>query len=106
MSTCISCLKGKQSRLPFPVHENSSKELLHLVHTDLCGPMEEDSLGGNKYFLTFIDDFSRKTFIFLIKNKNEVRIKFEEFKAFAENQTGKKLRLYVRIMAWSIAIKN
>jgi len=55
---------------------------LELVHTDVCGPMNLSSVGGNKYFLTFIDDFSRKTWIYLLKSKDEVFHRFKIFKAF------------------------
>ena len=57
---------------------------LELVHTDVCGSMNISSIGGNNYFLTFIDDFSRKTLIYLLKSKDDVFHCFKIFKAFVE----------------------
>lgn len=91
---CVPCIEGKQPKLPFSKKSYSrSKELLGLVHTDVCGPMQVPSLGGMRYFVTFIDDFSRKTFIYFLKRKVQVFEKFKLFKALAENQTGKKLKV-------------
>lgn len=57
---CISCLQGKQSRIPFPTEGSRAREKLELIHSDVCGPMEVPSLGGARYFVTFIDDYTRK----------------------------------------------
>lgn len=71
-----------------------SKNILDLVHADLCGDMEEKSIGGTRYFLTFIDDFSRKVFIYFLKTKSEVWHKFIEFKVWAENQFQHKIKTF------------
>lgn len=93
--SCVPCVEGKQCRLPFPkTSQSRSDELLGLVHSDLCGPMPEQSFGGAKYFLTFIDDFSRKTFVYFLKSKVEVFEQFLLFKALVENQTGKKIKVF------------
>ena len=77
---CESCVLGKMHRLPYPKKsEHKSKTILELVHTDLCGPMQVDSVGGSRYLLTFIDDFSRYTVVYLLKRKNEVLDKFKDF---------------------------
>jgi len=55
------------------------------------------SLGGNKYFLTFIDDFSRKTWIYLLKSKDEVFHYFKIFKAFVERESDRQMKM-VRMM--------
>lgn len=65
---------------------------MELVHTDVNGPFPTGSLAGSKYFLTIIDDCSKKIFAYTIKSKSEVFEKFEEFKNFAENQTGKRIK--------------
>lgn len=62
---------------------------LQLIHTDLCGPMESSSLGGAKYYVTFIDDYSRKVYVYFMKNKSDTLEKFEEFKNLVENETEK-----------------
>lgn len=91
---CIACIEGKQTRLPFPKKSfNRATDILGLVHTDLCGPMPCSSMSGSKYFLTFIDDHSRKTFVYFLKQKGDVFEKFKEWKALVENQTNKKLKV-------------
>ena len=63
------------------------------MHTDICGPMQVPSLGGSIYFLTFIDDFSRKTWVYFLKYKFETFSKFKEFKAFVEKQSGLSIKV-------------
>jgi hypothetical protein len=89
---CKGCALGKSVKKPFPSSENRSKEILNLIHSDVCGPMPVKSLGGSLYYVTFIDDFSRKTWMYLLKSKDEVFDKFQEFKAEVENLTGKKIK--------------
>jgi hypothetical protein len=64
-----------------------------LIHSDVCGPMSVESVSGFKYFVLFIDDYSRKTWIYFLKAKDEVFDKFQEFRALVENQTGRKIRV-------------
>ena len=64
-NSCEICILEKQHRESFPVGGSyREREPLELVHTDICGPMQTPSLGGSIYFPTFIDDFSRKTWIY------------------------------------------
>lgn len=62
---CQACIEAKQTRAPFGTSASKSENLLELIHSDLCGPMENTSVGGAKYFITYIDDFSRKIFMFI-----------------------------------------
>lgn len=62
----------------------TSPNILDFVHSDLVGLMESKSIGGARYILTFIDDYSRKIFVYFIKEKSEVLNKFIEFKAMVE----------------------
>lgn len=92
---CVPCLKGKQMRKPFKKSKKASRarEILELVHSDVCGPMQTSSWGGKRYFLTFIDERSRKTFVYFLKGKDEVFEKLREFKELTETQTGRKLKI-------------
>lgn len=90
---CISCIKEKHHRASFPKEGKRATEMLELIHSNLCGPMETTSAGGSRYFLTLIDDFTRKVFIFFLKEKSEVAEIFEEFRAYVERQTKKKIRI-------------
>lgn len=83
---CIACVLGKQTRLKFNTSKSRTTRRLELVHSDLCGPMSEPSWGGAWYVLTFTDDFSRKSFVFLLRSKAEVVDKFKEFKQYVENE--------------------
>jgi len=71
-NVCISCIKNKQHRLPFKSSTKRTTQPLQLVHSDLCGPMQHKSFGGSRYFLTFIDDYTRKVFVYFLKSKDEV----------------------------------
>ena len=64
-----------------------------LIHSDICGPMSTRALGGGQYFVTFIDDHSRKTWIYSLKTKDEVFDRFIEFKALVENLIEKKIKV-------------
>lgn len=86
---CEGCIMGKQHRLPFPKQSSwRAKAPLELVHTDICGKMKTPSLNQFRYFLTFIDDFSRMTWVYFLKEKSETFLVFKRFKAFVENQSG------------------
>lgn len=75
--SCEICMKGKQPRLSFGSEvAPRAKHALGVVHSDVCGPFPEPSLGGNRYFVSFMDEFTRMTWVTLIKFKHEV---FTEF---------------------------
>jgi transposase InsO family protein len=76
----------------FPNSYNRAKGVLDIVHSDVCGPMSVASLSGYVYYVSFIDDYSCKTWIYLLKAKNEVFGKFKEFKALVENLTERKIK--------------
>ena len=79
--------------MKFPSGATRSKEILELIHSDVFGLVLVPSLRGYLYYVTFIDDFSRNTWLYLLKKKSKVFIKFKEFKALLENQTGKKIKV-------------
>jgi Reverse transcriptase (RNA-dependent DNA polymerase)/gag-polypeptide of LTR copia-type/Integrase core domain/GAG-pre-integrase domain/Domain of unknown function (DUF4219)/Zinc knuckle len=90
---CESCVFGKQSRSSFPKGQAKRAEnVLELVHADLCGPMQTESIGGSKYFLLFTDDFSRMSWIFFLHHKSETFQNFKKFKAVVEKQSGKNIK--------------
>ena len=83
---CDGYVEAKMSRKPNkPVGEIQSEYPGQLFHSDLCGPMSE-SIGGSKYFVTFIDDFSRWVKISFLREKKEAMVKFKEFEAEVWNQ--------------------
>ena len=92
---CEGCIFGKLHRDSFPVGKSRrAQHPLELVHSDICGPMENVSHGGNKYFLTFIDDYSRRTWVYFLKQKSECFNIFREFKIYVEKQCGRSLKMF------------
>ena len=69
-----------------------AKNVLEIIHSDVCGPFSEMARGGFYYFITFIDDLLRFGYLFLMKNKSESFEMFKEFKAQVENQTRKSIK--------------
>jgi hypothetical protein len=90
---CIGCSLGNNAKGSFPSSDNRSKGILDLVHTVLCGPMIVSSLHGYLYYVIFIDDHSRKTWIYLLKINDGVLYRFHEYKEQVENLIGKKIKV-------------
>ena len=92
-SFCEACVQGKMHRSPHKsLIKIKSKKKLQLVNTDVCGPMQNHSFGGSRYFITFIDDYSRCCKVYFLKRKSEAFEKFKEFKVAVENESGMKIR--------------
>eukprot|EP01018_Ginkgo_biloba_P014433 Gb_10172 [translate_table: standard] len=89
---CEACVAGKQHREKFEDNEWRAEVVLSLIHSDIYGPMKTPSLGGAKYFLTFTDDFSRKVWVYFLKNKSETLEKFKDFKKQVE-ESNKKIKV-------------
>ncbi|KAA3483055.1 Retrovirus-related Pol polyprotein from transposon TNT 1-94 [Gossypium australe] len=84
---------GKQTRQPFPLNKAwRASEKLQLVHTDVCGPMKTQSLNGSRYFILFINDYSRFCWVYFLKHISKVASVFWKFKAAAETKSGCKLK--------------
>ena len=81
---CEACVKGKQRRVKFSSGKHTTKEILEYVHSDLWGPAPVESQGRCVYFVTFIDDYSRKVWLYFLKSKDEVFGRFKEWKAMVE----------------------
>ncbi len=92
---CPHCAVSKAHRSPIPKERTSerAKGMLDRIHSDVCGPMDVPSLGGSRYFVTFIDEHSNWTTVYLMKQKSEVVDRFLEFEKYAERQTGRKIRI-------------
>ena len=89
---CESCVKGKLHRKPFGTSERQVKVPLELVHSDVCGPLSSESLGGAKYFVTFIDARTHYTWVYFLKSKDEVFSKFLEWKSLVERMSDYRLK--------------
>ncbi|CAH2104034.1 unnamed protein product [Euphydryas editha] len=91
--SCVVCCEGKQARLPFLNSSSKTNSVLELVHADLCGPMENKSLAKSRYYLLFVDDYSRMCFVYFLKTKDETFKFFKEFKELVENQKSTKIKI-------------
>lgn len=92
--TCESCELGKHHRHPFPKNlARRATQKLELIHSDICGPMSTSSLNGSLYFVLFIDDLSRMTWVYFLKSKSEVFSVFKSFKKLVETQSGETIKM-------------
>jgi hypothetical protein len=88
-SVCDACQKSKSHQLPYPISSNESSAPLQLIYSDVWGPAL-DSVGG-KYYVSFIDDFNKYTWIYLLKFKSEVFQVFREFQCLVERLFDRKI---------------
>eukprot|EP00253_Pinus_taeda_P025231 PITA_25231 len=90
---CDVCTLGKMHREEFRVRvEKKQRDILELVHADLCGPMQTKSLGGALYFLLFIDDCTKFSWIYFLSKKSHTFEYFKQFRNMFEKQTGKHIK--------------
>ncbi|KAB2598442.1 hypothetical protein D8674_001362 [Pyrus ussuriensis x Pyrus communis] len=91
-STCISCIQGKMSRIPFPVRTDRCTSPFQKVHTDIWGPSPVRSIEGYRYYVTFVDEYTRFVWIFPMSNKSDVFTIFVKFYKFVLNQFGATIK--------------
>ena len=91
---CEGCALGKQHRERFPHHKFRAHEPLALIHADICGPMQTLSHGKSKYFLLFVDDFSRMSWVYFLSEKSQAFGCFKKFKALVEKES----RYYLKVL--------
>jgi hypothetical protein len=87
------CALAKNAKDAFPRSESRSKGILDIIHSDVSGPMSIALVHGLSYYVMFIDDFSRKTWIFFMNTKDEIFGQFQYFRAQVENQIGNKIKV-------------
>ena len=94
VSPCAACLQGKQHSAPISsdAHATRATQPLELVHTDVVGPMNTPSVDGYRYYIGFVDDFSRKTWSLPMKAKSDALAVFKVFRASVEKLTGFTIR--------------
>lgn len=88
---CEGCLMGKQTRSPYTSCTSyRANKRLELIHGDLCGPISPPAPTGNRYFMLLVDDYSRVTWVFLMKTKYEAFQVFKNFRARVEIEIGRR----------------
>lgn len=90
--TCEKCIFGKMHRSSAYLRKEVSQECGELVHMDICGPLQETSLGGAKYFLLIKDDYSHYKYVYFLKEKSEVYKNVKAFIEIARNQFNVKVK--------------
>lgn len=88
---CETCLKAKSKRKPFPESDRKTESVLEIVHSDLCS-IRETAPDGSKYFITFLDDYSRFSEVRILKKKSESLSSFKKYLAKVERFHEKKLK--------------
>ena len=83
---CDVCELSKSHRTTFPLSLNKNPVPFMVVHSDVWGPSKVSTIGGARWFVTFIDDCSRMTWIFLMKSKDEVNSLFQRFHKMVTTQ--------------------
>ncbi|KAE8701188.1 Detected protein of confused Function [Hibiscus syriacus] len=86
------CVLGKQKRVKFGTTIHNTKGIVDYIHSDVWGPSKTSSLGENHYFVTFVEDFSRRVWVYSMKSKDEVFRIFLKWKNMTENHTGRKIK--------------
>ena len=92
---CEPCVLGKQKKVTFAKVGHPPKSgKLELIHSDVYGPTSVSSVGGSRYYVTFIDDCTRKVWVYFLKQKSEVFSVFKKWKAVVENETNLKIKCF------------
>jgi len=87
---CVECIKGKQTKAK-RLGAYRASDVLELIHTNICGSFPMPSWNGQQYFISFIDDYSRYAYLFLIHEKSQSLDVFKSFKVKVENQLNKRI---------------
>ena len=91
-SVCRHCQHGKQIKTSFKTKEHITSNPMEIIQVDICGPTRTKRLQGEYYFMLFIDDYTRMTWVTFLKEKSEAFEKFKIFKAKVENETNLKIK--------------
>jgi hypothetical protein len=89
---CKHCQQGKKTKTKFKSKEYSRTRPLEIVHTDLVGPTTTKGLKGEKYFMLLVDDYTRMTVVFFLRNKSESFENFKVYKEMVENEMDSKIK--------------
>ena len=91
---CMSCQFGKQTKLPFNKSDSFSSAPFDLVHSDVWGPAPFITEGGSRYFVIFVDDYSRFTWIYLLKHRSDLVSIFQTFHKMIQTQFSRTIKVF------------
>ncbi|GJW01836.1 retrovirus-related pol polyprotein from transposon TNT 1-94 [Tanacetum coccineum] len=92
LDLCEHCINGKTTRVKFRTTIHKTQGILDYVHSDVWGPSKTRYLGGRHYYVTFVDDFSRRVWVYTPKTKDKVLGVFIKWKKMMETQTCRKIK--------------
>lgn len=93
LHVCSSFQYAKNHRLPFNNSSSHTTQALALVHTDIWGPSPIPSTDGSRYFLLFVDDHTRFTWLYALSHKSQALSVFQQFKTLVENQFSTEIKI-------------
>lgn len=93
LTFCSACQEGKSHKLPFPKSKSQASKPLKIIHTDLWGPAHTISKHGFRYYIMFLDDFSRYSWIYPLKQKSDTLSSFVNFKNMVEKQFNTTIKI-------------
>ena len=91
---CVSCQLGKQPALPFNTSESISTDIFDLIHSEVWGPSFVSSIGRSRYFVVFVDNYSRYRWIFNMKHHSELLQVYFNFAKMVETQFSKHIKIF------------
>ena len=91
---CVSPQLGKQPTLPFTTSESISTDIFNLIHSDVWEPSSISSIGGSQYFVVFVDDYSRYSWIFNMKYRSELLQVYSNFAKMVETKFSKRIKIF------------
>lgn len=86
------CVKGKQTKVSFRTKEHNTSRPLEIVHTNMCGPTQTRALVNERYFMLFVDDYSRMTWVTFLQDKSQAFERFKIFQKMVEKESGYRLK--------------
>ena len=89
---CANCIQSKMANVPFENERSKTSEILELIHTELHGPHRTTGSDGEKFFLSFINDYSKCSKFYCIKSKSETASCFKEYVNLVENKFNRRVK--------------
>ncbi|RVW71211.1 Retrovirus-related Pol polyprotein from transposon TNT 1-94 [Vitis vinifera] len=90
---CETCILAKSHRVSYPLSFNKSQMPFELIHSDVWGPSPKSTISGVRWFVIFVDDCTRMTWLYLMKNKDEVFSVFCSFHEMVKTQYSATIRI-------------
>ena len=94
LSPYIGCRLAKHHALPFSLSESLSSAPFNLVHSNIWDPVPFPSLGGFSYYVCFVDDFSRYTWLYFMRSHFDILSIYRQFTEMIHTQFGRRIKVF------------